>query len=446
MKKVLLLVAAAVMSVSITFAQDDAKAAAKAAKAAAKALKAEVKAANKVLREAQGILNLPEGGDINHANNLIQQAMVNEHTKNNPDTWYTAGKIQEQFYNIENEKLYLRKLDNPEATPENPDLFYGSLSKMCDYFIKCDELEHLPNEKGSIVVKYREANKTQIYSNRINLLVAGIYYYNAGQFKEAHKYFSQYISTANTPMLAEYNITPETDEYMVDYAAFNSVQAGLQIEDYALALTNIDIAKLSKNPDMVSSIYRMEAQSYLSMGDSVKWIELLKQGVERAPEDQYYYSNLISYYVSKNQNDELMAFADEMIAKNPQPIFRYVKGYLYQNMKEYDKAIEEYKVVIEQDPTYANAYHNLGICYSDLAQQVSDASTTLNFRSKAFKASQEKMKEYYRMALPMFEKLRTLDDGTDPERKTAWTSGLYNCYYILNMGDELEEIEKIMNQ
>ena len=52
MKKVLLLVAAAVMSVSITFAQDDAKAAAKAAKAAAKALKAEIKAANKVLREA----------------------------------------------------------------------------------------------------------------------------------------------------------------------------------------------------------------------------------------------------------------------------------------------------------------------------------------------------------------------------------------------------------
>ena len=434
------------MSVSITVAQDDAKAAAKAAKAAAKALKAEIKAANKVLKEAQGILNMPEGRDLNAANSLIQQAMENEHTKNNPDTWYTAGKIQEQFYNIENEKLYLRKLENPEATPENPDLFYGSLSKMCDYYIKCDELEQQPNEKGNVVVKYREANKEQIYKNRTNLLVAGIYYYNAGDFKEAHKYFTQYISTANVPMLAEYNITPETDEYMVDFAAFNSVQAGLQIEDYALALTNIDVAKLSKDANMAASVYRMEAQSYLSMGDSVKWIELLKAGVERAPEDQYYYNNLISCYVSKGLNDELMAFADEMIAKNPQPIFRYVKGYLYQNMKEYNKAIEEYKVVIEQDPTYANAYHNLGICYSDLAQQASEASATLNFRSKAFKESQEKMKDYYRLALPMFEKLRTLDDGTDPEKKVAWTSGLYNCYYILNMGKELEEIEKIINQ
>ena len=439
MKKVLLLMAVAVMSVSITFAQDDAKAAAKAAKAAAKALKAEIKAANKVLREAQGILNVPESGDINHANNLIQQAMVNVHTKDNPDTWNVAGQIQQRFYMKEAEKLYL-------GQPYDTVAFYGSLSKMCEYFVKCDELEQLPNAKGAVVVKYRPANKEQIKTNRPNLLNGGIFYYNKGQFKEAHNLFSQYISTASAPILAEYNITPENDEYMTDIAAYYSVQAGLQAEDYALAMTNIDLAKQSKDPAMASSIYRLEAQTYLNMGDSLKWVDLLKAGVERAPEDQYYYSNLLSYYVGKNNYDELTAFADEMLAKNPLPIFRYVKGYIYQNMKEYDKAIEEYKIVIEQDPTYASAYHNLGICYSDLAQQVSDASATLNFRSKAFKASQEKMKEYYRMALPMFEKLRTLDDGTDPERRTAWTSGLYNCYYILNMGKELEEIEKIMNQ
>ena len=437
MKKVLLFMAAAVMSVSMSVAQDDAKAAAKAAKAAAKALKAEIKAANKVLKEAQGILNLPEGGDLNAANNLIQQAMENVHTKDNPDTWNVAGQIQQRFYMKEAEKHYL-------GQPYDTVGFYGSLSKMCDYFIKCDELEQQPNEKGSVVVKYRPANKEQVYVNRPNLLNGGIFYYNKALFKEAHHLFSQYISTANAPILAEYNITPENDEYMTDIAAYYSVQAGLQTEDYTLAMTNIDLAKQSKDPEMASSIYRLEAQTYLNMGDSLKWVDLLKAGVERSPEDQYYYSNLLSYYVNKNSYDELTAFADEMLAKNPLPIFHYVKGYIYQNMKEYDKAIEEYKIVIEQDPTYASAYHNLGICYSDLAQKVSDASATLNFRSKAFKDSQNKMKEYYRMALPMFEKLRLLDDGTDPERRVAWTSGLYNCYYILNMGKELAEIEKIM--
>lgn len=439
MKKVLLLVATVMMSVSISFAQTNDKEAAKAAKAAAKALKAEIKAANKVLKEAQGILNVPESGSLSTANDLIQQAMVNVHTKDNPDTWNVAGQIQNGFYIKEAEKLYL-------GQPYDTVAFFGSLSKMCDYFIKCDELEQELLATAGKAVKYRPANKEQIQVNRPNLLNGGIFYYNKGQFKEAHSLFSQYIATATAPMLAEYNITPATDEYLADVAAYYSVQAGLQAEDYELALTNIDLAKQAQDPAMAASIYRLEASSYLNLGDSAKWIDLLKAGVERAPEDQYYYSNLISYFVDNKKNDELMFFADEMVARNPQPIFRYVKGYLYQNMKEYDKAIEEYKLVIEQDPTYASAYHNLGICYSDLAQQASEASANMNFRSKEFKAAQEKMKEYYRLALPMFEKLRTLDDGTDSERRTAWTSGLYNCYYILNMGKELAEIEKLLNQ
>ena len=443
MKKVLLFMAAAMMSASVSFAQVDdkaaAKEAAKAAKAAAKALKAEIKQAKGVLREAQGILNAPEGGDLNAANNLIQQAMVNVHTKGEPDTWNVAGQIQQKFYMKEAEKHYLGQTYDTVA-------FYRSLSNMCDYFIKCDELEQQLVNAGKGTAKYRPANKEQVHINRPNLLNGGIFYYNKNQFKEACNLFSQYISTASSPLLAEYNITPATDEYMTDIAAYYSVRAGLQAEDYELALANIDLAKQTKDASAVESVYRMEAQAYLSMGDSAKWIEILKAGVERAPEEQYYYQNLLSYYVNKNNLDELMAFAEDMLAKNPLPQFRYVKGYIYQNNNELDKAVEEYKMVIEQDPTYASAYNNLGKCYMDMAQKVSDASTSLNFRSKAYKESQEKMKEYYRLALPMYEKLRMLDDGTDPERKTAWTAGLYNCYYILNMGKELAEIEKIMNQ
>ena len=128
MKKVLLIMAAAVMSASVSFAQVDDKAAAKAAKEAAKALKAEIKAATKVLREAQGQLNSPEG-NIEQANALIEAAMENKHTASNPDTWYTAGKIQNKIYDAENEKMYLQQ-------PYDQEVFFGSLSKMFNYFIK----------------------------------------------------------------------------------------------------------------------------------------------------------------------------------------------------------------------------------------------------------------------------------------------------------------------
>ena len=73
----------------------------------------EIKAANKVLRDAQAQLNSIEG-NIDQANALIEAAMENKHTASNPDTWYTAGKIQEKYYNQENEKMYLQQAYDKE--------------------------------------------------------------------------------------------------------------------------------------------------------------------------------------------------------------------------------------------------------------------------------------------------------------------------------------------
>ena len=433
MKKVLLLVAAAVMSVSMTIAQDDAKAAAKAAKAAAKALKAEIKEANKVLREAQGQLNAIDGS-IDQANALIEVAMENKHTACNPDTWYTAGKIQNKYYDKENEKMYLQQ-------PYDQDLFFGSLSKMFDYFIKCDELEQLPNATGKVVVKYRPETSDLLSRLRINLVSGGVTYFNEGNDAKAFDFFSQYIDVADEPLLAAYNLM-ETDTLIYEIAYYATL-AGLKMEDYNKALKYVDLAM--NKADIAAKAIEYKALSYISLGDTANWLNTLKVGVEKFPEVQYFYSNLISYYNTNGNTEELMAFADEMLEKNPLPIFRFVKGFVYQNMSDYDKAIEEYKIAIEQDPNYTGAYRNLGICYCQLAQNASDKMTSLNIKSKAYKEQKEVVSSYYRLALPIYEHLRKIDDGTDPDVRSAWTNGLYTCYYMLNMGKEFEEIEKIVN-
>ena len=433
MKKVLLFMAAALMSVSISFAQDDAKAAAKAAKEAAKALKAEIKAATKVLREAQGQLNSPEG-DINKANALIEAAMENKHTANNPDTWYTAGKIQNVFYDKENEKMYL-------GQPYDQDKFFGSLSKMFDYYIKCDELEQLPNAAGKVVVKYRPETSELLSRLRINLVSGGVTYFNADNNEKAFELFSQYIDVADEPLLEAYNLLA-TDSLIYEIAYYATL-AGLKMEDYNKALKYVDLAM--NKEDIAQKAVEYKAMSYLNLGDTINWLNTLKVGVEKYPEVQYFYSNLISYYNTNGNTEDLMAFADEMLEKNPLPIFRFVKGFVYQNMSEYEKAIEEYKIAIEQDPNYTGAYRNLGICYCQLAQNASDKMTNLSIKSKAYKEQKEVVTGYYKLALPIYERLRKIDDGTDPDVRNAWTNGLYTCYYMLNMGKEFEEIEKIVN-
>ena len=425
--------AAAVMSVSITFAQADDKAAKKAAKEAAKALKAEIKAANKVLREAQGALNAVDG-NVDQANALIEAAMENKHTASNPDTWYTAGKIQEQIYNKENEKMYLQQ-------PYDQAKFFGSLSKMFDYFLVCDSLEQIPNEKGNVVAKYRPEMMELLSRIRINLVSGGVTYFNDNNNEKAFELFSKYIDVADAPLFASLNYA-ETDTLMAEIAYYATL-AGLKLEDYNKALKYVDLAM--KKEDVAQKAIEYKAMSYINLGDTVNWINALKEGVEKYPSVEYFYSNLISYYNNSGDTNDLVAFADEMLAKNPLPIFRFVKGYVYQNQKEYDKAVEEYKVCIEQDPNYTGAYRNLGICYCQMAQDLSDAASALDIKSKAYKAKKEEINAYYKLALPIYEHLRKIDDGSDPDVKSAWTNGLYTCYYMLNMGKEFEEIEKLMN-
>ena len=425
--------AAAVMSVSITFAQADDKAAKKAAKEAAKALKAEIKAANKILREAQGQLNAVDG-NIDQANALIESAMANKHTASNPDTWYTAGKIQEKIYNTENEKMYLQQAYDQAK-------FFGSLSKMFDYFLTCDSLEQIPDAKGKVVAKYRPEMTDLLSRIRINLVSGGVTYFNENNNEKAFELFSKYIDVADAPMFAALNYA-ETDSLMHEIAYYATL-AGLKMEDYHKALKYVDLAM--KKEDVAQKAIEYKAMSYINLGDTANWINALKLGVEKYPAVEYFYSNLISYYNTNGDTKDLVAFADEMLAKNPLPIFRFVKGYVYQNQKEYDKAVEEYKICIEQDPGYTGAYRNLGICYCQMAQDLSDAASTLDVKSKAYKAKKEEINAYYKLALPIYEHLRKIDDGSDPDVKNAWTNGLYTCYYMLNMGKEFEEIEKLMN-
>lgn len=428
MKKVLFILFAGIISVSACFAQD-----AKTDKAAAKALKAEIKAANKTLKTAQGILNV-DGGDLNQAKALIDQAMTNPHTSGLADTWNMAGQIQKRLYDKENEKMYIKQ-------NYSEDVFFGALTNMFDYFNKCDELEGQPNEKGKIVYRFRDANAEQLMSVRPNLVSGGVTYFNKDNNQKAYDMFSQYIESANYPMLQKYNIAA-TDTFRTVVAYYASL-AGMKMEKYDMALKYIDMAL--DDPEVGEQAMMYKCMAYSNLGDSLKWVETLKEAVEKYPSKEYFYSNLISYYNNHDQNAELLKFANDMIQKTDLPIFYFVRGFLKQNEKDYDGAIAEYNLTLEKDANYTGALRNLAICYCQLAQDKSDAASGLNFKSKEYKAAQEEVKDYYKKALPLYEKLRDLDDGSDPEVKVAWQSGLYTCYYMLNMEKEFEAIEKEMN-
>ena len=104
-----------------------------------------------------------------------------------------------------------------------------------------------------------------------------------------------------------------------------------------------------------------------------------------------------------------MQFADDMLAKDPNNTFYlYVKGYLYHNMKDYDKAIEFYKKTIEVDPNYAEAYSNLGLIYCLQAQDFSEKATT-DVNNPKYKDDQATLKAFYEKARPNYEKSKRIE-------------------------------------
>ena len=385
-------------------------------------------AQEKSVKEAKSIANDVKP-DFAQAEKLINEALNNAETKDNAETWDVAGFIQKRINEKEMENAYLRK-------PYDTLKVYNSALNMCKYYFKCDELAQIPNEKGKIKNKFRRSNSAAILAARPNLINGGIQFFNLDKNKEALDFFATYVDIAINPMFEKENLL-QTDTVLPQIAYYASLAAA-KMEDYPSVLKYAPYAKEDKEVGK----YAMEfiSTALKAQGDTVKWIASLKDGIQQYPEHSFFFGHLIDYYSNNNKFDEAMQFADDMLAKDPNNTFYlYVKGYLYHNMKDYEKAIEFYNKTIEVDPNYAEAYSNLGLIYCLQAQDFSEKATT-DVNNPKYKEDQATLKVFYEKARPNYEKARELK----PEQKDLWLNGLYRVYYNLQMGPEFDEIEKLM--
>ncbi len=390
------------------------------------------------VKEAKKAMNATNP-DFTKAESLINQALTNDATKNQAETWNVAGQIQQKRSGKEMENAYLRK-------PYDTLQVYNSALNMCKYFFKCDELAQLPNEKGKINNKYRKPNQAAMLGERGNLINGGITFFNkataqegaeaAENNKKALDFFGTYVDMAASPMF-EGNEVIKADTVLPQIAYYASLAAA-KLEDNDAMLKYAPFAK--NDPEV--GMYAMEfvSTALKAKGDTVQWLASLKEGIEMYPDHAFFSGHLIDYYSNNNKYDEAMQFADDMLAKNPgKAFFFYVKGYLYHNMKEYDNAITYYTKTTEADPTYAEAYSNLGLIYCLQAQDFSEKATT-DINDAQYAKDQETLKAFYEKARPCYEKARQLK----PDQRDLWMQGLYRVYYNLDMGPEFKEIEDMM--
>jgi tetratricopeptide (TPR) repeat protein len=400
-------------------------------------------AQEKNVKEAK---NLIKGSkpDFKKAEQLMSAALTDASTKDDPETWNVAGLVQKQWYDEEYKKSFLRQ-------PYDTASYYNSLLKMCEYFMKCDDLAQVPDAKGKVKNKYRKANAATIKTERTTLINGGVDAYNKNQSQEALDFFGMYVDIPNHPMFAE-DIEMKTDSMIPEIAYYAELAAG-RLDNNDAVLKYAPFAMKSKENGHFAT--ELLANAYKAKGDTDKWIETLKLGIQQYPDYAFFFGHLIDYYTNNNKNEEAMKFADDMLAKDPNnPFYVYVKGYLYHNMYDplkkegkdaeataaLENALKFYEKTVQVDPNYAEAYSNMGLIYCLLAQDFS-MTTTSDVNDAKYASEQAKLKAYYEKALPNYEKARALK----PDQKPLWLQGLHRVYYNLGMGPQYEEMDQMIS-
>ena len=398
-----------------------------------KEIKKATKEAQKLVKEARDDMERDDVPDKRHAKQLIDQAMKNPYIQDDYHTWYEAANVYEYFYRQENIKSYNGVYDTVAM--------YQYLNDWFTYVLKADSLEQIPNAKGKVTEETRKRLVPSVYRDLSNLINGGVFYFNHRQDnKTAYQFFDRYYTLAQSEILSSYMTDdPTWNQYRYNFAYFPALAAYF-LQDWDNC---IKYARMAQNDDEYGEdATEFICDAYFEMGDTAQWLEALKEGLVKYPTKDYYYNHLLNYYNLKNDMTELEDFANEMIALDPDKALNYfVLGFIAQEgqVKDYDKAIEQYKIAIEKDPKLSDAYNNIGLCIMYQARDFLDANAAVvnNYRSAAAKKVNQEYEDMLRSALPYFQKVREIE----PDAVKKWGAPLQQIYYILKMQKEMDEVE-----
>ena len=384
-----------------------------------------------VVKEAKAMKKDPAA-----AAKVLEAALTNPETANDPNTWQLAGDLQKAIYDEENMKMYL-----PGGQADMPKM-YNAMLKMFDYYLKCDEVELAGVANGTVKkAKLRKKNQETLLKVRPNLANGGVEAFNVNNYEEAQKYFGLFVDVVENPMFADQAAVLKADTLNSLYANYATMAAGLRDpKDVASVIKYGTIGKENPSEGWRALMFMAEVYGDKEQGDSIKWLETIKEGAQRFPEQDFFVGNIMDYYLQRGMVDEGLAQIDQLIATNEKPYFLYVKGVLLYEKKDYAGAQAALdKVIAAGGDLAAEAYAKKGDCYFFPAQKIVEENSALSIDDPKYNANEAKIKEAYEQAKPFYEKAKELE----PDNQQIWGQMLLRIYWTLNKA-EYEALEKEM--
>ena len=238
----------------------------------------------------------------------------------------------------------------------------------------------------------------------------------------------------------------EIDTLMIQYSGIISREIAGKTDNDELYKKSIGYYKQLADADFGGpNTYLQIKLDYMSLGDTVSALEILKEAYIKYPDTVNIIANVADTYIQMKQIDEGIAFMESAIEKNPNiPESYYWQGRMLINKEEVEyveKAIESYSKSAELDPTIYYVWYDMGYIYYLQGADFYDRSA-----EEKDDAVREKLielgKEQYMTAIPILEKAYELNSINENVRFETLDL-LQRIYYKEQMTEEYERVKEL---
>lgn len=339
------------------------------------------------------------------------KALAHEKKSKKASTWTKRADLLIQIFD--------------SAIPEEKELVKDPLNDAFDCYMKSIEFEKKPEKAKSKLSLRLQTLKPKAFNHAIT-------FYEKKDYANAFKFFELAfkVGEENVMQIAVdtaliFNIALSADNAKKDADAIKYYEKCAEL-NYKGASPYVYIAGIHE---------RNEAKD--------KFIEVVKKGYEKYPEDQNLLIKLINHYLLNDKPNEAFVYLDKAIEKEPKnATFHLAKGTLFDKLKKFDEAVKCYKSAWELDPKSFNAVYNIGVIYYNKGANLTTEASNLPLEEvKKYNALLKKSEEEFAKALPFMEKAHELN----PEEQVTMET-LKTLYHRMKKYDKAKEIDAKLNK
>lgn len=352
---------------------------------------------------------------------------------NSIDTETIEGALHETYvydhmtYTFVNGALQEWKKIDP--IKENP------LRVATDSYVKALELD----VNGKLADKIKE----NLIELKNQLKRDGVNHYYSNNYDDALASFENVLEINDMDLFAG-----EMDTVMVQYSGIIAREIAGKTENNDLYLKAIEYYTQLAEADFGGpNTYLQIKMDYMSVGDTLKALEILKEAYEKYPDTVNVIANIANTYIELKDFDGGIEFMETVIENNPNIAETYYwNGRLLINKEEVEfveRAIESYKKSAELDPTIYYVWYDMGYIYYLQGADFYERSNTeehVPTRDQLIELGKEKYSE----AIPVLEKAFELNTENDIVRFETLDL-LQRIYYKEQMMEQYERVKELKN-